>query len=501
MKVSCSQCPAKYGIPDSKVVGRRIRICCKKCGAPIYIDGTVSPPVAADRPPSVGSQHSAREVLRSGTASGKRIATAPPLADGAPHQPRNAIPARSCDATAASAPSAPKAAATSIPRRATERQPAQPGLRGSAPRDPGTYARTDKATTGDAPRGASSRASKVLTRPPHGRGDAGSNTSGSRRGEQAHVNGLGVPAPESSRIPAAPPKHDTASRTAHPAVPRPSRVGNAGPSKGISAPQRPNPSRAAKPARPPAVVPPTVWLVALSEELQEERTTDQLIALYKQRLIDAETVVWRDGMDQWQGVFEVPELVDAMASRGIRVPPQGKRSSRSGVSGVRSVSITPDGGAHPPDCSLRRSGASTPEAPSTWDDPQATAVVDSSVTLGLGAPHTDLEDEKTIALDRDEAEHPAGTLAPPGGTATAEDDDPTRLFYGATSNSPAMHTGLRPAAGRSAISDSARASGAGGPPFEPTIPPPAPARQVRLVVAFAVLVTIVVLLAVIRRVT
>src|SRR5689334_3540164 len=40
MNIACSNCPAKYAVPDDKVRGRKVRITCKRCGAGIVVDGT-----------------------------------------------------------------------------------------------------------------------------------------------------------------------------------------------------------------------------------------------------------------------------------------------------------------------------------------------------------------------------------------------------------------------------------------------------------------------------
>src|SRR5215510_15100934 len=54
MNVSCTNCPAKYAVPDDKVRGRKVRITCKRCGAPIIVDGTTlteaALPGTAERP-------------------------------------------------------------------------------------------------------------------------------------------------------------------------------------------------------------------------------------------------------------------------------------------------------------------------------------------------------------------------------------------------------------------------------------------------------------------
>jgi predicted Zn finger-like uncharacterized protein len=48
MKVSCQACGAKYTIADDKVRGRKVKIRCKSCGAPIVVDAQSEAPPAAD---------------------------------------------------------------------------------------------------------------------------------------------------------------------------------------------------------------------------------------------------------------------------------------------------------------------------------------------------------------------------------------------------------------------------------------------------------------------
>ncbi|MEB2310525.1 MAG: zinc-ribbon domain-containing protein [Sorangiineae bacterium] len=45
MKITCQACGAKYAIADDKVRGRKVKVRCKGCSAPIVVDGTVPEPV------------------------------------------------------------------------------------------------------------------------------------------------------------------------------------------------------------------------------------------------------------------------------------------------------------------------------------------------------------------------------------------------------------------------------------------------------------------------
>jgi predicted Zn finger-like uncharacterized protein len=54
MNVSCTSCSAKYGIPDEKVRGKKVKITCKHCGTAIVVDGTTldaPAPAPAAAPP------------------------------------------------------------------------------------------------------------------------------------------------------------------------------------------------------------------------------------------------------------------------------------------------------------------------------------------------------------------------------------------------------------------------------------------------------------------
>jgi predicted Zn finger-like uncharacterized protein len=47
MQFACEQCSTRYSVPDEKVVGKRVRTQCRKCGAQILIEGPSAPPATA----------------------------------------------------------------------------------------------------------------------------------------------------------------------------------------------------------------------------------------------------------------------------------------------------------------------------------------------------------------------------------------------------------------------------------------------------------------------
>ncbi len=55
MKITCQACQAKYTIADEKVVGKIVKIRCKKCGATIVVNGTEGTAVGALQSPATAS--------------------------------------------------------------------------------------------------------------------------------------------------------------------------------------------------------------------------------------------------------------------------------------------------------------------------------------------------------------------------------------------------------------------------------------------------------------
>ena len=70
MKFQCDKCSTVYAVPDEKVRGKRLRIKCKRCGAPVILEG----------PPNDGPSASVRVPSRADGASPEGPAGSRPLA-------------------------------------------------------------------------------------------------------------------------------------------------------------------------------------------------------------------------------------------------------------------------------------------------------------------------------------------------------------------------------------------------------------------------------------
>lgn len=44
MNIACTACSARYGVADDKLIGKRVRITCKRCGTVLIVDGNTNPP-------------------------------------------------------------------------------------------------------------------------------------------------------------------------------------------------------------------------------------------------------------------------------------------------------------------------------------------------------------------------------------------------------------------------------------------------------------------------
>jgi predicted Zn finger-like uncharacterized protein len=47
MNIACTACSARYGVADEKLIGKRVRITCKRCGTVLIVDGNTDPPTVS----------------------------------------------------------------------------------------------------------------------------------------------------------------------------------------------------------------------------------------------------------------------------------------------------------------------------------------------------------------------------------------------------------------------------------------------------------------------
>lgn len=109
----------------------------------------------------------------------------------------------------------------------------------------------------------------------------------------------------------------------------------------------------------PVVSAPT-WTVAVSEEKHEEMTVAVLVAAYSRGTIDADTFIWREGMDDWLTPFEIPEIAAALESHGFVEPPPAPEPGKDTEAAL--PSMAPPGDAFGEPVQRKAAGAARREA-------------------------------------------------------------------------------------------------------------------------------------------
>jgi len=127
--------------------------------------------------------------------------------------------------------------------------------------------------------------------------------------------------------------------------------------------QKPSSSRAPKEPAPPERPPEPPFIVAFSEERQEEADVAQIVRLHRAGQLTPETLVWREGMGDWANPWDVDEIATAFRRMGYArpTPAPARRSSKPRE-----------------DEETTRVADSGPMQSALFDDDEATQVVDSS---------------------------------------------------------------------------------------------------------------------------
>lgn len=111
------------------------------------------------------------------------------------------------------------------------------------------------------------------------------------------------------------------------------------------------------------------WTVAVTDDDQREMTLAQIVDAYAAGTIDAETFIWRDGMDDWLTPYEIPVIESALRQRGL----------------APRTSTPPEPPAPEPPRPHEQSGAW--REPGKWEaNAPAAAVSFDDVTVAMAAP-------------------------------------------------------------------------------------------------------------------
>ncbi|WP_437735900.1 GYF domain-containing protein [Sorangium sp. So ce1335] len=397
MKFICDNCKAKYQIGDEKVAGKSVRMQCRRCGHLIQVSASVTESSVAQALP-VEPPRAAVDDAHLAPSSEE----APAVGTGA----SAAGPARPATALAqGAAPSPPRPGSQSLPRP------------GGAPRPP------------VAPRAVPA---------PVARPAATATTPSSSRAATAPQAPFEVrpaqPAPARPAAPAAP--------AARGAEPTPPPAGVAGAFKRTLSDDRPLGKA------------PTVRATSSSEDWYVgvggvPLGPVRLSVIREKALagaVDGESLVWREGFDEWLPLKNFPELLEIVTqAQSTRVSTPARRTSSTGFSVGQaqvppstrvpsSARVPPLAGATP-----ARPAAREPEPPGVNDLPPAVAgSVAAFTAAGTPAASTSPATSAGRVAPATPAESaPAARPGAPGGTAAPHAAAPIAVLADPFSTSPA----------------------------------------------------------------
>ena len=155
------------------------------------------------------------------------------------------------------------------------------------------------------------------------------------------------------------------------------------------------------------------WTVAVTEDDHRDLTADEVAGLFADKVIDAETYVWRDGMADWLTPFEVPEIAAALSARGLS-----------------------DADAHDPG---RASGSW--REPGRWDAPSEADAGSDEVTVAMDGDKARLLVEAASSLTASQTVPP-----PPGEDEPAGDPTPGLQTSGFTAEAAPYSPAAAPVA-------------------------------------------------------
>ncbi|HEX4336560.1 MAG TPA: zinc-ribbon domain-containing protein [Polyangiaceae bacterium] len=188
----------------------------------------------------------------------------------------------------------------------------------------------------------------------------------------------------------------------------PTAVGGAGSVGATTATQAaaravvPRAGAAAARAVAPSALPERTWTVAVTDDDHHEMALSQIVDAYAAESIDADTFIWREGMQDWLMPFEIAEIATALRAR--KLTPRTNTQQESALGAGPIIGEDPASGAWREPGRWDRDEPSPPEEPN-FDD----------VTVAMEAP-------KARALLQAVTSEEAATAARP-----KSDDGPTMI--------------------------------------------------------------------------
>lgn len=188
------------------------------------------------------------------------------------------------------------------------------------------------------------------------------------------------------------------------------------------------------------------WNVAQPSGRRDVFTTAELIERYQREEVEPGSLVWREGMDNWLPPYDVSELAEAFAARGVRLPGAGLESSFDDDNETTRVGSSP-AAVKALDAAVMRAESERSlwqehrhEEPVTFDDETQSIGSEEALALkrkamrtmedigDLGAKSDGLIDEVTRAIDSIPRVLPPLPRPPPKRPSSSPPDEATRIY-------------------------------------------------------------------------
>jgi predicted Zn finger-like uncharacterized protein len=310
MNFLCENCKQKYHVADEKLRGREVtKFKCKKCEHIIEVRGD-----------AVGVGDDAEP------ASASMLSSIPPATAAAPVTPKPAVSSFGAPKPAGGLPTAaPKPAATTAPKPASTGFPAAGAnkpLGGSLPTSGGAAkpATSTGLPTAGAPKPAAGKLPTTAPRPTAGAAAPRQPTGATlpTTGSAARVASPATASPSPAAVTALKPA--TTALAAKPAA-QPSALRSSITQTTSHAQESAGPKRTTSSASTSALLNPseTGWYAGIREVPVGPLTKAELASKIDAGDINSDTLVWREGLDDWRPLSSVNELSDLLREASKRV--------------------------------------------------------------------------------------------------------------------------------------------------------------------------------------
>lgn len=301
MKFLCPSCKAKYQIADEKVAGRSVRMKCRKCGFMIQVSSALATPSGGDSDPPEAEEN---------------LSLAPPPAAEPPKSAPKSAPKPA--PRPAPSPAAPPASTGAAPRSATAKGPAPLAPRPPPGKSTGLVPKPAAPPRATVPRAAAPAAASSAAVAPAAAPPPKSSPLAAAPPPKAAEAPKAVEPPKAAESPKAaePPKSAPLPRDFEDGEDEVTRMADAGALAGAFTKAFSGHPDAPAAADTQLSMPADEWFVGINGVPVGPIRLSELRSKAASGAVTKESLVWRDGFEDWRPLKTYPELL-AIVEEGV----------------------------------------------------------------------------------------------------------------------------------------------------------------------------------------